>query len=422
MIDQEIIRPYAEIAVRLTDSKEYVKHFLTHEQIAVSLSGTLVDKEHRPKSIIENVIYRSALRDYITYTAHQKALRLPKVLQLTKQAISDSLEEYIFDVRKESVAKLAADLACETENLDELRKWVKALNHESTEADVMKAAHFVWQIKRKLARMPTTYHTLLHIYGRKQGTGKSTAIRKLLSVLDPAVIYTKIGVFCDDRSTAALERNYVAFVDEIDWANKDSTEYLKNIITAEHVSYRPMRTNDVVTVKNNCTLITAANRHIYEIIIDYSGNRRYTEIATSDFMDWDIINNIDAAKIFKGVDEKIEHGYLPKVLDEVMAEQTGMQMKEDIVEFIEDMHLQELGELKTISLDDLYIAYKQYADENGIKNPLDKRWFSRKLMMRGIKTARKTFMGSPVFMLQVSTKCPVPDIYLKNKHVNKELE
>jgi hypothetical protein len=402
-----------QIAVRLTDPKDYVKWFLASEAIEVSLAGTLIDREDRPKSIVENAMHRSMLREHIRYSECYKLMRLPKLNQLTKESLRDSLDEYIFEARKVKLKELSDRLACETENLAELTKWVKALNPESTHVEVMKAAHFIWQVKRKLAGLKTTYHTLLHIYGRQQGTGKSTAIKKLLEPLNPAVIYAKLEVFCDDRSTAALEKNYAAFVDEIDWPNKDSTEYLKNIITADHMSYRPMRTNDVQTVKNNCTLITAANRHIYEIIVDYSGNRRYTEIVCADVMDWGVIDKIDSLAVFKGVNEKLEHGYLTQVMQEVRAEQTAMQMKEDIVEFIEDSNLLVSNEPKTILLDDLYVHYQQYASVNGVKNVLDKRWFARKLGMRGVKTHRKQYQGSLVYMVTVDTQCPVPDVQLK---------
>ncbi len=412
------------LAVTLSDPKRYVEDYLTNNNIAVTLTGSLVDAEQRPRPLIENALYRAALSDYLDYSNIYRILKLPKVLQFTKALLVDSLDEILFHKRQVQVQALATTLACEQEDLSELRRWVAALNPSHTELDVLKAAHFIWQVKRKLVGKKTKWESLLHIYSRDQGKGKSWAIRHLLTPLQPAVIYSKLTTFCDDRSSASLARNYVAFVDEIDWPTKESGEYLKTIITSPEVSYRPMRTNDVVTITNNVTLITAANRQIYEIINDSSGNRRYHQITVPGDIDHGAINSIDSFRIFKGIDEKLEDGYSTRLGEDLAVELSAMVVKEDIEVFIEDLHLIPTStNTKRIILDDLFDTYISYCSTNNYKDPMNKKWFARKLNLRGVKTKRIQKGEARYVTIDVDTRCPVADVETKRFfNINSRLD
>jgi hypothetical protein len=416
--EREIVRK----GILFIDPKKYIEDYLKTHSICISLSGTLIDPENRPRPLIESAISRAALQDYLDYSNIPKYHGLPRILQLTKDSIRDSLDEVIFEQRVQQAKALSSHLACEQEDLTEIKKWVHALNPNHTELDVYKAAHFIWQVKRKLAGLPTKWESLLHLYSRDQGFGKSWAIRYLLGPLAPAVIYSKLTTFCDDRSSGALARNYAAFIDEIDWPTKDSVEYLKTIITSPQVSYRPMRTNEVHTVPNNVTLITAANRQIYEIINDSSGNRRYLQITVPQKVDWDLIHKIDYLKLYRGVNEKIEDGYSTILQDELTKELSEMVVKEDIEVFIDDLHLIPKENSKTILLDDLYVAYSDYCSVNGYKEPMNKKWFSRKLNLRGVKTKRLIIDKERCQVIVVDTQCPVLEMGKKKLFtISKEL-
>lgn len=394
--------------VYLHDVKSFVSSYLKDNNIKVTLSGGLNDPDKRPRNLIESAMQRMATSGYLIYSSIAKYENLPKVLLPSKQAIGDALDEVIFEERKSKVKELSDRLACTGEDLTELAKWVKAINPNYTKADLMKAAHFIWQVKRKLAGKPTKWETLLHLYSREQGLGKSWAIREyLLKPLEPAVIFTKLSTFCDERSTAALEKNFVAFVDEIDWADNASVEYLKNIITSSEVGYRPMRTNEVVQVKNNVTLITAANRHIYEIITDNSGNRRYHEIEVPTKSNWELLKSIDYLALYRGIDENDVEGYSVRVQDELGRELEAYKTPSDIEVYITDRFLKPESGSKQVSLDDLFDDYRAYCSASGIANPLNKNWFSRNIHRRGVVTKRLTLGKVKVQVAVVDVECPV---------------
>ncbi len=158
--------------------------------------------------------------------------------------------------------------------------------------------HFVWQTKRKMTGYPVLNH-MMPIFTGKQNGGKSKFINeyflKPITGLFCGAAFSQIG---DDRNVQLSTNNYVIFCDEMIGANKTENNVIKNAVSRETITYRPMGTNASVTVKNNVTFIGASNESLADIIRDDTGARRFPIINYGDAAGYDAPwQNPDFAKI-----------------------------------------------------------------------------------------------------------------------------
>jgi Virulence-associated protein E len=180
---------------------------------------------------------------------------------------------------------------------------------------------FIWQVKRKINKMPITDHLMAVILG-SQGVGKSTLIRKMLAVIEELMASTDFKQMTDDRNSM-LWRNFVLFLDEMGWAKKAEMDTVKHIISAPILTRRIMQTTKYNTVVQNATFIGTANAgELSEIIRDTSGTRRFVTLQMIDEPDRQAINEIDWLAVWQSVDENADDPTLPfkEVLQATQAE------------------------------------------------------------------------------------------------------
>lgn len=160
---------------------------------------------------------------------------------------------------------------------------------------------FIWQIKRKIGKLPVTDHLMPVILGA-QGIGKSTLIRAMLAVIAELWVPSDFRQITDDRNTM-LWKNFVIFMDEMGYASKSDMETVKNIITAETLNRRIMQTTKYNVVAQNATFIGAANAgELSELIRDVSGTRRFIALDMLRQPDRDVINSVDWLAVWQSVD------------------------------------------------------------------------------------------------------------------------
>lgn len=135
--------------------------------------------------------------------------------------------------------------------------------------------HFIWQSKRKMTGRPVHNH-MMPIFTGKQDCGKSKFVNdyflKPISGLFCGAGFSQIG---DDRNVELSTNNYVIFCDEMVGASKIENNVIKNSITRETITYRPMATNASINVKNNVTFIGCTNESLSDLIRDETGARRF---------------------------------------------------------------------------------------------------------------------------------------------------
>lgn len=238
-----------------------------------------------------------------------------------KDGLDDALMEWIEERRAFHLNDVRSRLSGYSKaGEDELRKLITAMcgadskRHELYH-DVIR--HSIWQIKRKLFHLPVEHHLMAIFYG-PQGSGKTTAVNKLLEPLSDLVSRPN-GFECvrDDRSARIFIDHPVIFFDEMAQAERADVNILKNYISSPLIEYRPMGTNARDRGRNMATLVGASNRRVAEIVMDDTGARRFFEIATLARCDWATINAINFDLIWKAADEASNESPIRRHLEEV---------------------------------------------------------------------------------------------------------
>lgn len=163
---------------------------------------------------------------------------------------------------------------------------------------------FIWQVKRKGFGHKVTYHMMPVITGI-QGKGKSEFLHRLVSPLAILHKSTDFGQVTDGKS-ADLWNQLILSFDEMSNFSKANLDDIKRRITDETVTFRPMRSNGTVTVKQKATFIGCSNSTLKQIARDATGMRRFVEIEWSiraSENGWAALQNVDWVELWRSVDE-----------------------------------------------------------------------------------------------------------------------
>ncbi|HJZ06426.1 MAG TPA: VapE domain-containing protein [Patescibacteria group bacterium] len=238
--------------------------------------------------------------------------------------------------------------------------------------------HFIWQVKRKMAKLQVKWHIMPVLVGTQNG-GKSQLIERLLSPLPEwAVAGSSLHELNDERARPGLASNYVLTFDEMAGARKADISALKCFITAKKVFYRPMQSNTRHSVLQSATLIGASNHFLSELIADETGMRRFFQIECLDVLNWEFINGYDWISYFKSVNH-IQPSPIEPFLEQLGVAQAGL-VRSSIEEWLEAF-LPEESHMAT----QLHEKYKRFALDNGFKDILSSRPFAAALRNAGWK-------------------------------------
>jgi Virulence-associated protein E len=363
--------------------REYIAWWLHQKKIVVDERGALISPDKRD----QHELFDTMFLDYTQSVSEFNFVAEKKVKVASDKLMQRALDEFvsmeILRRRNETVAKLT----CTTEDLAPIEQWTKAVTGRSDKKIAAVIAHFIWMIKRRLFDKEVVYHIMPIIYG-KQGAGKSIAVEKLISPLANLTLRIRVTEVADQRFFQSFSRNFVIFLDEMAGASKTDVEVLKNQITASYNDFRKLSTNVVLKIKQNCSLIGCTNRPINELIYDATGARRFYEINSLGIIDWGTINNIDYLALFKGVDEKLERGYIEPHLLEIGQDQQSLVGIDNLDIFIDEHGLNSEEDPKEITTKSLYQIYRTWCESTGSK-PLDSSWMTRKLGNKGLKALKR---------------------------------
>lgn len=378
----------------LKDSRLYVRDWFNRNEIEINERGELKDKLNRLSTDIFDTLwldYISEIREH-NQSEMMKAPNLrDKVTGAKEQDMSKALSELISNEKAIHRSKRIETLKCEEEDLSELKKFVKAIYGEVNDTHTGVLAHWLWSVKNKMLDREVTHHIMPIMFG-KQGGGKTVALNKLIKPIQNYRLNIKMNQMTDDRYFFSMAENYVVVFDEMQGASRTDIDCLKNQITNDWNDARKLGTNSVLKVRQSCSFIGATNKPVSAQVVDPTGMRRFWEIRTLDKMDWELMGSIDFEKLWKGIDEEHEDGYITNHLEEVRREQDELTIEDEYECFMEDHSLKPVKEdnenSTLVSIDLVYQAYKSWAFENGHKIH-NKVWFSRVLKSKGIVVKRK---------------------------------
>lgn len=247
-------------------------------------------------------------------------------LEYNDRKIQHALNIWIDEQRKfvvrDHISKIQFNPAANPETIN---RFLNAVVGDSKPLDVAVLRQFIWQIKRKLLGLKVGQHLMVILVGKHRG-GKTEAIKKFLEpIFQLYMAANDMTVINDERGIKTLNDNYCIFFDEMAKASKVDTDRLKGIISGEYISYRIMRTNQYVSLKNNCTFIGATNNRVRDLIYDPTSARRFYELNTLDVLNHAEINSIPYLEIWQSVDPLAEMPILPYLKDLDMAQESEIR-------------------------------------------------------------------------------------------------
>jgi len=275
--------------ILIESQNSYVEKFVRKNKINIRFDGS-IDWRINP-GISREVFITKVQQEYRVFTAKYK---IASPNRLNRNDLINQLKELLYDNRADKQLRLENALRYNEDNDGaELTRFVKALFPIATKSKLRFAEAvircFIWQVKRKIAGLPVEHHIMTVLYSKKHGTGKSVSMGELIKPLKEFVLHLQLDVFRDSFFRKAFSENFVVIFDELQGAGRTDIESMKNIITAEDLSARGMRTQDVDTIKQNCTFVGTTNRPLADLIFDNTGMRRFAELELETKADLEVI-------------------------------------------------------------------------------------------------------------------------------------
>lgn len=376
----------------LKDPRLYVDAYLTAQGITVNERGELKEASGKNNMQIFDTMYLDYLSQSMAHNAleRQKASNLRDLVNpIAEKVLQKALGELITVKKLAYRAQLIESFKCVTEDLTLLKAYVKALTGSEDADDIAVVAHWMWQVKKKMAGQVPSYHLMPILFGKQEG-GKTVAMNKLIGPINNFRLNISLDQMGDDRYFKSMSENYVIVFDEMQGADRTDIDALKKQVTIDDNDYRPLGTNEVFKVRQSCSFIGATNRPVAEQIIDATGMRRFWQLNCLDKLDWAVLSAIDYTAMWKGIDEAKVDGYVLAQITTIRAKQEDMTQKDEITMYMESRGIV-VGKTPTkqVSTSELYQDYRSWADTNGFK-PMNAVWFGRRLKGKGITGGVKT--------------------------------
>jgi hypothetical protein len=279
-------------------------------------------------------------------------------------------------------------LACDPLGNGMLARFVRSVTGGENPLDVAVVAHFVWQVKRKLLGVKVDHH-LMPILSGKRGSGKSFAVRQLLSVIEELFAEPAgLDALTDPQQALTFSRFPVLMIDELAGGTKADRDTLKGFITRPTVEARRLYSNGQnITKPNRSTLIGTCERRVADVLGDEMGMRRFYEIRCLDKLDWNEVNAIDYLALWREVDE---NGLAPvaALLDHLYRVQDTELRVDAFAEWVEE-HLELAG--TPVSPAALYSG----TDSSYVERYRLQGYKSRHLTERQFRERLKTWANDP---------------------------
>lgn len=214
--------------------------------------------------------------------------------------IDDAAENWYQEQRRARVRSISAHLEPHSE-FDWETVASTCFNCDDTSPAFVAAVlrKFIHQVVCKLHGKPVGHH-LMPVLTGPQGIGKTYFLKHLFGPLLELSRSADFRAISDERNID-LWRSYILLIDEMGYADRSDVDVVKNVITADTLDRRPMRTNSSQTVRQCATLIGASNKKLSELIRDETGNRRFVGIEYSPPADRDFISSVDWTAAWRSV-------------------------------------------------------------------------------------------------------------------------
>lgn len=195
------------------------------------------------------------------------------------------------------------------EALSHMHRFAASTFECAPELSVAVMLHFIYQVKRKLAKLPVCDHLMPVFVSAQQGVGKTRAVKRFLAPLAEMAKSVLISDIADPRSIYVF-RHPVLMLDDMEKLGPNEIPIVKNRVTGDEVIARGMHSNREMGTRQMATFIGTANESVMSLVPDQTGHRRFFELifrnanpATGgDPSIWQVINDTDFMSIWRSVD------------------------------------------------------------------------------------------------------------------------
>lgn len=224
---------------------------------------------------------------------------------------------------------------------------------------------FIHQVKRKALGLPVFDHLMPVLLG-KQRSGKSTLMRELIKPLVEMRANVDFKMITDER-IIDIWQNLILVCDEMGWASKSDIDIIKNVITADVLQRRPMRSNDTETVRQQATLIGASNQvSLSALIRDNTGNRRFVSLHTVDRMPIEAVLSLDWLAVWQSVDYRAAdplEGFADVLAERQEDEREQSHVEQWLANIVPETWMTKaLAERSRFAANELYDDFREYED------------------------------------------------------------
>ncbi len=310
---------------------------------------------------------------------------------LSQNLLTSALDEAFFKQQESEKRKLINTVVCSREDLEPLKKLLIVTFGKVDDLQLHCFAHWLWTVKRKLIDK-NFFDVLVIVLFGPQGVGKTLFTQCLAKPFTGYVISANARDLTDERGRKALETHYIWNIEELSGANRADIDELKRIITEPNISLRPMRTNEMIYVKQNCSFIVTTNNRLNERIHDSTGMRRWVEFEMLQKVNIEQLLKFDILSVWKGIDENREDGYLAPIKSGLELHQKNLTVEDPFLVFLEESRLavdpEKEKEPTFVQTTILYRSYGDFCDRRNEKT-MGQTAFSRLLSNRGFKDDRK---------------------------------
>ena len=268
-----------------------------------------------------------------------------------------------------------------------LDKWLKNLHgvmniSESYEIWEMLMKHMMWLVKRRMYGMDVKYDIWISMFGG-QNVGKTYVFTEcIFKPFNAYYVMTELSKIEDvDREIQKFTENFVVNFDEIALGNSGDEVYkisdkmlnnLKSILTRSELYIRRMGVQEQMKLDKTFVAVSSANTHLYDVIFDKTGMRRFFEFNTTATEQYDNKHIATLAAMshdaWMGIDEHLPRGYWEQTSPtglEINRIQKTYRPKNNVSEWIRGEHVVKSD--KSIKVQSAYSSYKMFCTNMGLK-------------------------------------------------------
>lgn len=291
--------------------------------------------------LLRGNIYNSDIRDIKVselqnklYEKCDEAITL-EGLEVKKDYITPIMQNILNEIKNAKVTEYRALMKYDASigySEEDRNARVKALLRigkiEASAVNIEMMKHLIWSIKRKMFDKNIPFPVFFTFFSKIMGTGKSYFISDILGYPFRDKVNSEgelAQLFAENDRKALIYGNWLIDFQELtmpenlchaDGSVKESAKNLfKQICTSQQLGGRQLYTDEGAKLRQSAVFCSSTNKHIYQVVHDEDGMRRYWEfdwgIKDKAEIDSDYSAKIQSkmAEIYAMFDENFDDGY-----------------------------------------------------------------------------------------------------------------